>query len=149
MTYYVCRWMGESFYDSWVSSLGECIVSGAILCLQISFIKQIAQLIDDSKLDLVPVRRTFCRNLSVVGFIFLVTAAEVGINVLVYIFNSKTAKEQETVNSTPFLVLTLSVTVLQLCAYLGFCRLIWRSTRLGRTFDDLILNQKVPELVYL
>lgn len=39
--------------------------------------------------------------------------------------------------------------MLLLLAYLGFFRLIWRSTKRGRTFDDLILHDEVPELVYL
>ena len=72
LTYYVCRWVGEPFYDSWVSSAGEGVVAFAILTMQITFIKQIATLINESQLDLVPKPRTFCRNLSVVGFIFLV-----------------------------------------------------------------------------
>ena len=93
LTFYACRWTEETFYDSWISSLGECIVAGAILCAQITFIKQIAQLIEDSKLDLVPVKRTFCRNLSVVGFIFLVQCGDVGIHILKGIFLNKSVKE--------------------------------------------------------
>ena len=30
-TYLVCRWSGESFFDSWASSLGEAIVAGLLL----------------------------------------------------------------------------------------------------------------------
>ena len=33
MTFFVCKWTGASYYDSWASSLGECIVSGSILSL--------------------------------------------------------------------------------------------------------------------
>ena len=71
-TYLICRWSGESFFDSWASSLGECVVALALLLMQGAFIKQISALIKEANLDLVPVRRTFCANLSVVGFIFLV-----------------------------------------------------------------------------
>lgn len=38
-TYLICRWSGESFFDSWASSLGECIVAGALLAMQGAFIK--------------------------------------------------------------------------------------------------------------
>jgi len=44
-TYLICRWSGESFFDSWASSLGECIVAGALLTMQGAFIKQISVLI--------------------------------------------------------------------------------------------------------
>ncbi len=37
--YMICRWSGESFFDSWASSLGECIVAGAICLMQIKFAK--------------------------------------------------------------------------------------------------------------
>lgn len=39
MTYFVCRWCNESFFDSWASSLGETIVAGAIFSLQGRMIK--------------------------------------------------------------------------------------------------------------
>ena len=125
------------------------VVAGAILGLQIHFINDISRLIAEANLDLVPVTSTFCRNLSVVGFIFLVQCGDVGIHLISYLYNGKTKEEQNESNSTYFLVLGISVQVLTLLAYLGFCRLIWRSTKLGRTFDDLILHHEVPELVYL
>lgn len=71
-TYLICRWSGESFWDSWASSLGEAGVAGVLLILQGRFIQQISTLIKEADLDLVPVTRTFCANLSCVGFIFLV-----------------------------------------------------------------------------
>ena len=33
MTYLICHWTGEDYYDSWASSLGEVIVSGALMTL--------------------------------------------------------------------------------------------------------------------
>ena len=92
-----------------MSSLGQVVVSGAILCLQISFIKQISTLIREANLDLTPVRSTFCRNLSVVGFIFLVQCGDVGIDFFAHVFNHKSKSEQETENSTPFVILGISV----------------------------------------
>ena len=82
VTYEVCNWTGESFFDSWVSSLGECIVAGCILAMQGAFVKQISTLIQEADLDLVPVRRTFCANLSVVGFIFLVQCGDLSLHFL-------------------------------------------------------------------
>ena len=93
MTYLVCRWSHRKFYDSWVSSAGEMVVAGAILCLQIHFIHDISRLIDEANLDLVPVRSTFCRNLSVVGFIFVVQCGDVAIHLISYIYNGKTKEE--------------------------------------------------------
>lgn len=109
LTYFVCRWSERKFYDSWVSSSGEMVVAGAILGLQIHFIKDISRLIAEANLDLVPVTSTFCRNLSVVGFIFLVQCGDVGIHLISYLYNGKTKEEQNESNSTYFLVLGISV----------------------------------------
>ena len=92
-----------------MSGLGQVVVAGAILCLQISFIKQISTLIHEAELDLIPVRSTFCRNLSVVGFIFLVQCGKLGIDLVEHLFNSKSESEQEDARGTPFLVLGISV----------------------------------------
>ena len=84
-------------------------VAGAILCLQISFIKQISTLIQEANLDLIPVRSTFCRNLSVVGFIFLVQCGDVGVALIEHLFYSKSKSEREDAQSTPFVVLGISI----------------------------------------
>ena len=34
MTYLICNWTGEEYYDSWASSLGEVIVAGSLMTLQ-------------------------------------------------------------------------------------------------------------------
>ncbi len=93
-TFLICRWSGESFFDSWASSLGECVVAGALLAMQGAFIKQISSLIKEANLDLVPVRRTFCKNLSVVGFIFLVQCGDVALHIITNIFLKKSVTEQ-------------------------------------------------------
>ena len=85
MTYFVCRWCNESFFDSWASSLGESIVAGAIFILQGRMIKKISKLIREADLDLTPVSRSFCRNMSVIGFIFLVQCADFGIHLITQI----------------------------------------------------------------
>jgi len=33
LTYYVCQWSEESFYDSWASSAGEGCIAGALLVM--------------------------------------------------------------------------------------------------------------------
>ena len=148
-TYQICRWSGESFFDSWASSLGECIVAGAILLMQIKFVKQISILIHDSDLDLVPVRKTFCANLSVVGFIFLVQCGDMCLHIITNIFLNKSVTEQQNANSTTFLILALTVQCCLIGAYFSFFLLIFRSTHGARSFEDLILYKEVPELVYL
>ena len=90
LTYLICNWTGEDYYDSWASSLGEVIVSGALMTLQGYFIQQISTLIKEADLDLIPVSGTFCANLSVVGFIFLVQCGDLGIHIITSIFMDKT-----------------------------------------------------------
>lgn len=148
-TYLICRWSGESFWDSWASSLGEAAVAGVLLIMQGRFIQQISALIQEADLDLVPVTRTFCANLSCVGFIFLVQCGDVTLHLITNIFLNKTKKEQEDANSTMFLILAIAISVCLLIAYFSFFLIIFRSTKAGRSFDDLILHENVPELVYL
>ena len=66
------------------------IVSGALMTLQGYFIQQISTLIKEADLDLIPVSGTFCANLSVVGFIFLVQCGDLGIHIITSIFMDKT-----------------------------------------------------------
>ena len=139
-TYLICRWTGVSFFDSWASSFGECGVAGALLFFQAGLIKQIHKTIKIADLDLVPVTRTFFANLSVVGFIFLVQCGELSIHIITGIFSQKTAEEKSESNSTPFLILTLTIQIALLCAYFSFFLLIFRATHGGRTFEDLILH---------
>ena len=82
-SYLVCKWLDEPYFNSWISSAGEAVVAGSLLALQGSFIKQISTLIKDSDLDLVPVKMTFCANLSCVGVIFLVQCGDVALHVIV------------------------------------------------------------------
>ena len=149
VTFLLCRWAGESFFDSWASSMGETGVAGALLILQGRLIQKISKLIKDIDLDLVPVRGTFCENLSVVGFIFLVQCGDFAVHIIASIFLDKSTKEQEEANSTLFILIAITVQICLLCAYFSFFMLIFRSTNPGRTFPDLILGQEVPELVYL
>ena len=46
-------------------------------------------------------------------------------------------------------MLTISIQIALVFAYFSFFLLIFRATHNGRRFDDLILHQEVPELVYL
>ena len=86
LTFLICRLTDNSFFDSWASSLGESCVAGVILIMQIGFIKNLSALIKESDLDMVPVRRNFCANLSVVGFIFLVQCGDLALHVFTTIF---------------------------------------------------------------
>ena len=45
--------------------------------------------------------------------------------------------------------MALSIQVLLIGAYFAFFLLIFGTTKAGRTFEDLILHEEVPELVYL
>lgn len=139
-TYLVCQWAGVSYFDSWASSLGESCVAGALVFYQGVLIKQIHKTIKMSDLDLVPVTKTFCANLSIIGFIFLVQCGELAIHIITGIFSKKSQAEKQQSNSTPFLILTLTIQVALIFAYFGFFLLIFRATHGGRTFDDLILH---------
>jgi len=57
--------------------------------LQIKFIKEISSLIKEADLDLVPVTRSLCANLSIVGFIFLVQVGDL----VIHLFSSIYRKE--------------------------------------------------------
>lgn len=149
ITYLICRWAGLPFYDSWASSLGETCVAFLLFMMQGALIRKLYILIKEADLDLTPVKQSFCANLSVVGFIFLVQCGDLGLHVIVGIFSNKTKEEKEDSNSTTFLLLALAVQILLLVAYFSFFLLIFRSTKGGRTFEDLILHKEVPELVYL
>ena len=146
-TYLLCRWLEEPFFNSWVSSLGEAVVAGALLGLQGAFIKKISTLIKNANLDLVPVRLSFCANLSCVGFIFLVQCGDVALHVIVDIVDHKTSIDSQ--HNTTFLLMALTVQFLLIGAYFSFFLLVLRTTKGGRVFDDLILHEEVPELVYL
>ena len=149
LTFMVCQWSGVSFFDSWASSLGQCCVSGSLLFFQAGLINQIHKTIKISDLDLVPVKRTFFANLSVVGFIFLVQCGELCVNIIADIVVSKSKKEQSEANSTTFLLLTTTIQILLICAYFTFFLLLFRATKGQKTYEDLILHKEVPELVYL
>ena len=140
LTYMICRWTGASFFDSWASSLGESCVAGLILIVQIKFVTNISVLIKESDLDMVPVTRTFCANLSVVGFIFLVQCGDMALHVITSLFSDKTEEEQANANKTTFLILAISIQICLLSAYFSFFLLIFRSTKGARTFEDLILH---------
>ena len=129
--------------------MGEVVVSGSLLILQMEFIRKIFKLIKESDLDLIPVSRTFCANLSVVGFLFLVQCGDLGLSIITAIFMDKSKKEQEESGSTGFIILALVTEVCLFLAYFSFFLLIYRSTESGKPYECLILHQEVPELVYL
>lgn len=148
-TYGVCILTNNSFYDSWVSSLGEACVAGALFTLQGAFIRKIFILIKESDLDLIPVRRTFCKNLSVVGFIFLVQCGDVFLHFVTEVFSNETEEEKRDDNQTIYLILGITISLLLYGAYFSFFLLIFRSTKGARNFHDVILGKDVPELVFL
>lgn len=153
-TYYVCKWMDVSFSDSWASSLGECAVAFLIVLLQINYIRQISVLIKEAQLDLVPIGTRFCANMSVIGFIFLVQCGDLGLQVLAEIVEEsrkrtgKEASDSQT-RSEAYVALAIAVQICLIVAYFSFFLLIFQSTKPGQDYEDLILHQKVPELVYL
>lgn len=61
----------------------------------------------------------------------------------------KSKKEQEEAGSTGYLILAVTTQICLFGAYFSFFLLIYRSTESGKNFEDLILHQEVPELVYL
>ena len=128
LTFMVCQWSGVSFFDSWASSLGQCCVSGSLLFFQAGLINQIHKTIKISDLDLVPVKRTFFANLSVVGFIFLVQCGELCVNIIADIVVNKSKEEQKQANSTTFLFLTTTIQILLIIAYFTFFLLLFRAT---------------------
>ena len=67
-------------------------VAAALMTLQGKFIKDISNLIKEADLDLIPITQTFCANLSVVGFIFLVQCGDFGIHIFIALFMDKSTK---------------------------------------------------------
>ena len=149
VTFLICYASGVSFFDSWASSLGQTCVAGALLFFQAGLINQIHKTIKISDLDLVAVKRTFFANLSVIGFIFIVQCGELVVNIIADIVVSKSSAEQSQANSTTFLFLSTTIQILLLTAYFTFFLLLFRATKGGKTYEDLILHKEVPELVYL
>ena len=92
-TYMICIWADEDFYNSWPSTMGEVCVSGSLLILQMEFIRKIFKLIKESDLDLITISKTFCANLSVVGFLFLVQCGDLALNIITAIFMDKSKQE--------------------------------------------------------
>ena len=151
VTYFVCEITGEEFADGWASSLGESCVAFVLLMLQIRFVQEISSLIKEADLDLVPVTRSFCANLSVVGFIFLVQIGDLCLHIIGNLYLKKTELDSSELQAdkTLFIVVAILVQILLLSAYFSFFLLVFRSTMGARTFEDLILHKDVPELVYL
>ena len=73
--------------------------------MQGAFIKEISTLIKEADLDLVPVKFTFCTNLSVVGFIFLVQCGDLSLHFI----TALVGKTQSDISETAFLILILTV----------------------------------------
>lgn len=113
--------------------------------LQIRFVQEISSLIKEADLDLVPVPRSLCANLSVVGFIFLVQVGDLCLHLIsaLYLKTGRidpTDPAAETIDKTLFIVLAILVQILLLSAYFTFFLLVFRSTMGARTFEDLILH---------
>ena len=56
ITYLLCRWADQPFYDSWASSLGETCVAFLLFMMQGALIRKIYILVKESDLDLTPVK---------------------------------------------------------------------------------------------
>ena len=94
-TYYVCHYFGLSYFDSWGSSLGEVGVAGAILIMQTHFVNKISRLITEADLDLAPKTRTYCRNLSVIFFMFFVQCGDLGVHIITTAFQVRDKKDPD------------------------------------------------------
>ena len=141
----ICSFTEINIHDSFAHSLVETLAAGFLLICQIIFNTAIYNLIEEAKLDLVPLNRSFWKNISVVGFIFVVQLGDLVIHESLVIFD----KESKAENSTVFIVFDILIDVMLITAYFGFFVLIWRSTKSRPSFEDLILHEEVPELVYL
>ena len=70
--YWYCIEYDISFLDSWPSGLSETAISLILLIMQINFINKIFSLIEEADLDMIPIKQTYRKNVSVVGFIFII-----------------------------------------------------------------------------
>ena len=142
-TYFFCRYDNKLFYRSWVSALAESMVCGLITAMYMRFVSKIYVLIEEIDLDLAPVNTNFFGNVTVVGFLFLISCSDAGMHYLVF---GKDAPES---GDTFFLIISIAIQLSYFIAYLLLFRLIYNQTKKGRTFDCLILHRQVPELVFL
>ena len=143
-TYLLCKNDGKTFYRSWVSAAAESVVCGILFAMHMRFVSKIYILIEEIDLDLAPVNTNFCGNITVVGFLFIITVFDAMIHYFVYGSTARPAN-----GDTFFLIISISVQLSYFVAYMLLFRLIYNQTKKGRTFECLILHEQVPELVFL
>ena len=144
-TYFLCKTDDKTFYRSWVSAAAESVVCGILFAMHMRFVSKIYILIEEIDLDLAPINTNFCGNITVVGFLFIITVIDAMIHYLIY---SPTANPDET-SGTVFLIISISVQLSYFISYMLLFRMIYNQTKMGRTFECLILHEQVPELVFL
>ena len=142
-TYGICRTDDKFFYKSWISAASEAIVCGIITAMYMRFVSRIYVLIEEIDLDLSPVNTNFCGNITVVGFLFIITVLDACMHYLVF---GKNAPERD---DTFFLIVSITIQLSYFITYMLLFRLIYNQTKKGRTFECLILHKQVPELVFL
>ena len=83
-TYFFCKTDDKTFYRSWVSAAAESVVCGILFAMHMRFVSKIYILIEEIDLDLAPVNTNFCGNITVVGFLFIITVIDAMIHYLIY-----------------------------------------------------------------
>ena len=118
-TFGVCHYEGKKFYKSWIGAVAEAMVCGLITAMYMRFVSKIYVLIEEIDLDLAPVNTNFCGNITVVGFLFLISVSDAGMHYLVF---GKDAPES---GDTFFLILSIGVQLSYFIAYMLLFRLIY------------------------
>ena len=119
LTYVICRYNDRHFYKSWVSAAGESFVCAFLTVMYLRFVSKIYVLIEEIDLDLAPVNTNFLGNITVVGFLFVVTLGDALMHYLVF---GKDAPEQ---GDTFFLIISICVQLSYFIVYMLLFRLIY------------------------
>ena len=136
-TYFLCKTDGKTFYRSWVSAAAESVVCGILFAMHMRFVSKIYILIEEIDLDLAPVNTNFCGNITVVGFLFIITVFDALMHKFIY---GSTADPTANDNKF-FLVISISIQLSYFIAYMLLFRMIYNQTKKGRTFECLILHE--------
>ena len=85
VTFLLFRLSRQEMYKYHVSELAAVLASGSLFALYVVFVRDISILINESGLDILPVKKTFCKSISVIGLIFFIQIAEVFVIFLEFI----------------------------------------------------------------
>ena len=132
-TFLVCLFNNTDFYESWISAASESVVCGVLTLMYFKYVSQIYTLIETVNLDLAPIKKNFCGNMSVLLFLLIITVSEAGIHYVIFGGNAPES-------SNTFLLLSITIQLCRFIVYILLFSLVYNLSKQGRTFEDLILH---------